>query len=165
MRQGVGGFVSFLTYCLLERRKKILGSLDPNVTLGFTLLPKGARRMAQATYTVGQLARMSGTSVRTLHHYEDMGLLVPARRANGYRTYTSADAERLQQILLFRACGMELGQIRELLDAPGFSAREATKYLPVFPVFLVVISSYMLRNLFFVCWWISLIIPISYSFS
>lgn len=81
--------------------------------------------MAQATYTVGQLARMSGTSVRTLHHYEDMGLLVPARRANGYRTYTSADAERLQQILLFRACGMELGQIRELLDAPGYSARDA----------------------------------------
>ena len=81
--------------------------------------------MAQPTYTVGQLARMSGTSVRTLHHYEDMGLLVPARRANGYRTYTSADAERLQQILLFRACGMELGQIRELLDAPGYSARDA----------------------------------------
>lgn len=81
--------------------------------------------MTGPTYTVGQLARMSGTSVRTLHHYEQMGLLVPARRENGYRVYTSADVARLQQILVFRACGMELSQVRELLDAPDYSARDA----------------------------------------
>ena len=77
------------------------------------------------TYTVKQLADLSGVSVRTLHHYEDVGLLHPARRDNGYRAYAQTDVERLQQVLLFRACGMQLEDIRALLDAPDFDVRQA----------------------------------------
>ena len=71
-------------------------------------------------YTPAQLARLADVSVRTLHHYDQIGLLVPARAANGYRSYTSADVERLQQILLMRAMGMELGAIAQALDDPAF---------------------------------------------
>ena len=78
--------------------------------------------MAKEGYTPAQLARISGVSVRTLHHYDQIGLLVPARRKNGYRTYTSADAARLQQILLYRDMGLELGDIAQLLDSPGYDA-------------------------------------------
>lgn len=68
-------------------------------------------------YTPAQLARISGVSVRTLHHYDQIGLLVPARRENGYRVYRPADVERLQQILIFRGLGIELANIATLLDA------------------------------------------------
>ena len=77
------------------------------------------------TYTVGQMADMSGTSVRALRHYEEIGLLSPARTASGYRLYTPADVERLQQILLFRACGLELARIRELLESPSYNPKSA----------------------------------------
>lgn len=77
------------------------------------------------TYTVHQLAELAGVTVRTLHHYEDVGLLRPARRENGYREYGPADVERLQQVLLLRACGMQLEDIRELVEDPGFDRRAA----------------------------------------
>ncbi len=54
-------------------------------------------------YTVRQLARLTGVTVRTLHHYDQIGLLRPgARTAAGYRLYGQQDLLRLQQILLFR---------------------------------------------------------------
>lgn len=81
--------------------------------------------MAERCYTPKQLARMSGVSVRTLHHYDQIGLLVPARRGNGYRAYTSADAARLQQILLYRDMGFELQAIAKMLDAPDYDAATA----------------------------------------
>ena len=59
--------------------------------------------MGEKTYTVKQVSEMSGASIRALHHYEELGLLVPQRRPNGYRAYDSNDIARLQQILLFRA--------------------------------------------------------------
>lgn len=68
-------------------------------------------------YTPAQLARMSGVSVRALHHYDQIGLLVPARRDNGYRVYRTADVNRLQQILIYRGLGIELAEIATLLDA------------------------------------------------
>ena len=76
--------------------------------------------MAKQGYTPKQLASMSGVSVRTLHHYDQIGLLVPQRRDNGYRSYSAADVERLQQILLYRQMGLELQSIGELLDAHGY---------------------------------------------
>ena len=76
-----------------------------------------------ATYSIGQVAKLSGVSVRTLHHFEALGLIAPKRQANGYREFSSADLERLQQVLLYRACGMPLGQIAGVLDAPGADAR------------------------------------------
>lgn len=67
-------------------------------------------------YTVQQLAGLSGVSVRTLHHYDRIGLLVPAFLGdNGYRYYRSAELLRLQQILLFREFGIPLATIARLL--------------------------------------------------
>ena len=72
-------------------------------------------------YTIGQLARMAGVSVRTLHHYDQIGLLTPADRTEaGYRLYGEPELLRLQQILLFRELEMELAEVRRILDDPGF---------------------------------------------
>ena len=66
--------------------------------------------------TVGALSEMSGVSVRTLHHYDEIGLLQPASRSGaGYRLYTVDDARRLRDILVFRNLGLTLGQVGELL--------------------------------------------------
>lgn len=73
------------------------------------------------TYTVSQLARLSGTSVRALHHYDEIGLLKPASVGeNGYRHYGRAELLRLQQILVHREFGMSLGDIATLLASTGF---------------------------------------------
>jgi len=69
------------------------------------------------TYTVGEMAKLAGITIRSLHHYEDKGLLVPQRSSNGYRCYSSAEVERLQLILLYRQMGMSLDQIKQTLDA------------------------------------------------
>lgn len=72
-------------------------------------------------YTISELARMAGVSVRALHHYDRIGLLVPAgRSAAGYRLYTEPELLRLQQILFFRELDMPLDEIRRTLDDPGF---------------------------------------------
>lgn len=70
-------------------------------------------------YTVQQLATLSGVSVRTLHHYDRIGLLVPAFLGdNGYRYYRSAELLRLQRILLFREFDIPLAAIARLLELP-----------------------------------------------
>ncbi|MCP4985191.1 MAG: MerR family transcriptional regulator [Colwellia sp.] len=67
-------------------------------------------------YTVGKVAKMSGVSKRTLHHYHDIGLLVPAGCSeSGYRLYSSQNLLVLQQILLYRECGMPLSEIKLLV--------------------------------------------------
>ena len=81
--------------------------------------------MEQAGYSIGKVAELSGVSIRALRHYESMGLLRPKRKDNGYRCYETEDIERLQQILLFRACGVELARIGQLLDQPDFDTRTA----------------------------------------
>ena len=71
-----------------------------------------------STYTVSRLARLSGTSVRTLHHYDAIGLLKPATVGeNGYRYYGRRELMRLQQILIHREFGVALSDIPALLDA------------------------------------------------
>ncbi len=76
-----------------------------------------------STYTVGQVARLAGVTVRTLHHYDEVGLLTPSDRSEaGYRRYVPDDVERLQRILAYRALGLSLESIAEVLDAPGASA-------------------------------------------
>ena len=71
------------------------------------------------SHTVGEVARFAGVSVRTLHHYDEVGLLSPSgRTAAGYRMYGDADLERLQQILCYRELGFGLGEIAEILDDP-----------------------------------------------
>ncbi|HLJ48472.1 MAG TPA: MerR family transcriptional regulator [Bryobacteraceae bacterium] len=72
-------------------------------------------------YTVKQVAAMSGVSVRTLHFYDETGLLKPARYgANGYRYYEEAQLLTLQQILFYRELGLELKQIEGILCRGDF---------------------------------------------
>ena len=72
-------------------------------------------------YSVHQVAEMAGVSVRTLHHYDQIGLLKPgARTAAGYRQYSENDLLRLQQILFYKELDFSLQDIRLILDAPGF---------------------------------------------
>lgn len=72
-------------------------------------------------YTVKEVARLSGVSVRTLHHYDDLGLLKPAEvGANGYRYYGREELLRLQQILFHRELELPLETIGEILSDPGF---------------------------------------------
>jgi DNA-binding transcriptional MerR regulator len=79
--------------------------------------------------TVKQLADLSGVSVRTLHHYDKIGLLKPGVRSESrYRYYGSKEALRLQQILLYREIGLELAAIREILDEPGFDVKAALEH-------------------------------------
>lgn len=70
-------------------------------------------------YTVGQVARVARVTVRTLHHYDEIGLLSPSGRTRaGYRRYDDADLERLQQILFYRELGFPLEEIAAILDDP-----------------------------------------------
>ena len=78
------------------------------------------------SYTVKSVAAAAGISVRTLHHYDEIGLLKPTTvTAAGYRHYTEGDLERLQQILFFKELGFPLQEIREILDSPSFDRKEA----------------------------------------
>ncbi len=68
-------------------------------------------------WTVGQVAKAAGVTVRTLHHWESIGLLVPSgRTATGYRVYDGDDVARLQRALAYRALGFGLDEVRALLD-------------------------------------------------
>jgi MerR family transcriptional regulator, thiopeptide resistance regulator len=81
---------------------------------------------AQRSYRVSEVAGIAGVSVRTLHHYDAIGLLVPRERTeSGYRVYDECDLLRLQQILLGRELGLALEEIRRSLDDPGFDHRRA----------------------------------------
>jgi DNA-binding transcriptional MerR regulator len=68
---------------------------------------------------VGEVAALAGVTVRTLHHYDRIGLVQPsARSAAGYRRYAAADLDRLHQVLLYRELGFGLEEIATLLDDP-----------------------------------------------
>lgn len=72
---------------------------------------------------IGEVARRTGVSVRTLHHYDAIGLLVADRQESDYRYYSDSDIERLYQILALRSLRLSLDQIGEILDA-GVDLRE-----------------------------------------
>lgn len=77
----------------------------------------------QPTWTVGQVARLAGVTVRTLHHYDQIGLLPPSgRAANGYRTYSAVDLARLQRVLSWRELGFDLEQVAALVATDGTAA-------------------------------------------
>jgi DNA-binding transcriptional MerR regulator len=72
-------------------------------------------------YTVKQLSNLAGISVRTLHYYDEIGLLKPSSvGANGYRYYTDESLFRLQQILFYREMDLDLMKIREIIEAREF---------------------------------------------
>ena len=72
--------------------------------------------MTSQLWTVGQVADEVGVTVRTLHHYDEIGLVAPSERSPaGYRLYTEEDLERLQHVVVYRRLGFPLEQIREIL--------------------------------------------------
>lgn len=80
------------------------------------------RRRPPDRIKVGALARQAGLTVRTLHHYEEVGLLVPAERtAAGHRLYGTAEVRRLHHITSLRQLGLSLEEIARSLDDPGQS--------------------------------------------
>jgi DNA-binding transcriptional MerR regulator len=77
-------------------------------------------RREPPSLSVGQVAAQWGVTVRTLHHYDEIGLLTPSgRTGTGYRRYSHADVERLQQIVVYRRLGFALEDIAALLDDPA----------------------------------------------
>lgn len=78
-----------------------------------------ARPQPQVTLTVGHVAGRFGITVRTLHHYDEIGLLSPSERTPaGYRLYTAADLTRLQHVVVYRRLGFALEEIALLLENP-----------------------------------------------
>src|SRR3954469_1547237 len=77
---------------------------------------------------VGELARRTGLTTRTLHHYDEIGLLRPSLHTeSGHRLYTAGDIARLQQVLSLRQLGFSLEEIAGCLDRPGFSPMEVIR--------------------------------------
>jgi DNA-binding transcriptional MerR regulator len=77
---------------------------------------------------VGELSNRTGLTVRTLHHYDEIGLLKPSLHSEaGYRLYTSADVGRLQRVLSLRQLGFSLEEIRDCLDRPEFSPLDVVR--------------------------------------
>jgi DNA-binding transcriptional MerR regulator len=73
--------------------------------------------------SVGRLAELAGVTVRTLHHYDEIGLVRPSgRTAAGYRAYSAADVERLRQVLVYRRLGFGLREVAELVSDPSADA-------------------------------------------
>ncbi|WP_394284052.1 MerR family transcriptional regulator, partial [Corynebacterium sp.] len=74
-------------------------------------------------YSIGEAAEILNVTTRTLRHWDQVGLLVPSWRTwADHRLYTAADVERALQILVYREAGLQLGEIGELIDAPGTAA-------------------------------------------
>lgn len=77
---------------------------------------------------VGELAGRTGLTVRTLHHYDEIGLLKPSLHSEaGYRLYTAADVARLQQVLSLRQLGFALEEVRDCLNRPDFAPLEVIR--------------------------------------
>lgn len=78
-------------------------------------------RTEDVSWRVGDLAALTGLTVRTLHHYDDVGLLRPDRTAAGHRVYRRAHVERLYRISVLRRFGVSLDDIAAALDEPGWT--------------------------------------------
>src|SRR6266567_3836841 len=77
---------------------------------------------------VGELAKRTGLTIRTLHHYDEIGLLTPSLHTeSGHRLYTAGDIARLQQVLSLRQLGFALEEVRDCLDRAGFSPLEVIR--------------------------------------
>ena len=75
---------------------------------------------------IGELSALTHVSIRTLRHYDQIGLLKPSHVTEaGYRQYDQAAVERLHTILLFRELEFPLSEIRRIIDAPGFDPIDA----------------------------------------
>ena len=88
-------------------------------------------------YSIQELSRLSGVTTRTLRWYDQIGLLKPSRVAeSGYRYYGRAEVDRLQDILYYRALGVELARIKECLDDPSYYNKFGQESRTASPAFL-----------------------------
>ncbi|HSQ79040.1 MAG TPA: MerR family transcriptional regulator [Candidatus Bathyarchaeia archaeon] len=86
------------------------------------------KAMKKNGYLVREFAKLTRVTVRTLHYYDQVGLLKPSfERPNGYRVYTDADLLKLQQIVTLKFMGFSLDEIKRLLDRRGYEAVKALK--------------------------------------
>jgi DNA-binding transcriptional MerR regulator len=77
---------------------------------------------------VSEVAALAGVTVRTLHHYDEIGLVRPSARSQaGYRLYAPSDIERLQQVLFFRELGFGLDEVQRILSDPDFDVGSALR--------------------------------------
>ena len=84
--------------------------------------------MLRMSYTVSEVSQAAGVTVRTLHHYDEIGLLRPSARSKaGYRQYDDLDLERLQEVLFYRELGFGLKEITRLVDAPAHNRSRILK--------------------------------------
>ena len=84
--------------------------------------------MAKQKWQIGELAKRAGVSVRTLRHYDAIGLLEPSQTTQaGYRLYDETAIAQLEQILYFRELGFALDEIREIMISPSYKEGEAMK--------------------------------------
>lgn len=78
---------------------------------------------------IHELAKLSGVSTRTLRYYDEIGLLVPARKEDtGYRVYNQQHIDRLQQVLFYRELDMPLAQIKDILDSEKFEQLDSLRH-------------------------------------
>src|SRR4051812_47808201 len=90
-----------------------------------TAWTRSGAELDMTAWTVGQVAERFDVTVRTLHHYDEIGLLVPTRRSpSGYRLYTDADVTRLRHVVVYRRLGFALEEIALLLDDPEVDVAE-----------------------------------------
>ena len=79
-------------------------------------------------YQINEVSKLTGVSIRMLHHYDKIGLLSPSKRTDSnYRMYNNDDISRLYQILLFKELEFPLQEIKQILDDEDFDRREALK--------------------------------------
>jgi DNA-binding transcriptional MerR regulator len=86
--------------------------------------------MTGESYRIGELAQIAGVTVRALHHYDEIGLLVPSERTHGgHRVYTAADVRRLYRLLFLRGLGLPLEEIGTLLETSDGLAATVRRHL------------------------------------
>jgi DNA-binding transcriptional MerR regulator len=79
--------------------------------------------------TIHELAKFTGSSIRTLHYYDKIGLLKPSgKEANGYRKYNEDSLLRMQQIMFYKEMDLPLKAIKNILDQPDFNRKEAIRF-------------------------------------
>ena len=80
--------------------------------------------MSKIEYTINKLAKLAKITSRTLRHYEEEGLIKPARKSNGYRIYGQDEVNRLQDILFYRELGIPISEIKRILEEPNYDREE-----------------------------------------
>lgn len=101
-----------------------MNGVDPDAASGPTVDPM-TETTVHEDLTVGRVADLVGVSVRTLHHWDAIGLVRPSGRSwSGYRLYDEKDVARIHRVLVYRELGLALAQIGEILDDPFVDPRE-----------------------------------------